>query len=59
MAIRTGYLKKEMEGLLVASQSQAMRTNALKGKIDKSQKSSLCRLCHQKSKMADHILSEY
>ena len=29
------------------------------GKIDKSQKSSLCHLCHQKSEMVYHILSKY
>ena len=39
--LRTGYLKKETEGLLVAAQNQALRTNAIKAKIDKSQENSL------------------
>lgn len=44
--LRTGYLKKEPEGLLVAAQSQALRTNAKKAKINKSQENSLCCQCH-------------
>lgn len=33
--LRTGYLKKETKGLFEAAQSQALRTNAIKAKIDK------------------------
>ena len=44
--LRTGYLKKEPEGLLVAAQSKALRTNAIKAKINKSQENSLCCQCH-------------
>ena len=44
--LRTGYLKKEPEGLLVAAQSQALRPNAIKAKINKSQENSLCCQCH-------------
>ena len=53
--LRTGYLKKETEGLLVAAHIQALRTNAIKGKIDKSQEKSLRRLCHQKNETVNHI----
>ena len=56
--LKTGYLKKETEGLLVAAQSQTLRTNAIKAKIDKSQENSLCRLCHQKNETVNHIVSE-
>ena len=33
--IRNGFLKKETEGMLFAAQKQALRTNLIKGKIDK------------------------
>ena len=33
-----GHLKKSIEGLIVAAQSQLIRTNAIKAKIDKSQR---------------------
>ena len=48
--LKTGYLKKETEGLLVAAQSQTLRTNAIKAKIDKSQENSLCRLATRRTK---------
>lgn len=53
-------IPEERDGRVVGGlpESGTERTNALKAKIDKSQKSSLCRLCLQKSKMVDHILSE-
>lgn len=56
--LRTGYLKKEPEGLLVAAQSQALRTNAIKAKINKSQENSLCCQCHQNNETVNHIVSE-
>ena len=56
--LRRGYLKKETKGLLVAAQSKALRTNAIKVKIDKSQGNSLCRLCHQKNETVNFIVSE-
>ena len=33
--LKKGELKKESEGLLTAAQEQALRTNAIKAKIDK------------------------
>ena len=56
--LRRGYLKKETKGLLVAAKSKALRTNAIKVKIDKSQGNSLCRLCHQKNETVNFIVSE-
>lgn len=56
--LRKGYLKKKTTGLLVAAQSKALRTNAVKVKIDKSQGNSLCRLCHQKNEMVNYIVGE-
>ena len=35
--LRNGTLKRETESLMFAAQEQAIRTNVIKGKIDKSQ----------------------
>ena len=40
-------LKRETESLIVAAQNQSIRTNLVKGKIDKSQGDSLCRACRK------------
>ncbi len=50
-------LKKETEGLLIAAQDQALRTNYVKHKIDKDPSSPLCRMCHQKPETIDHVTS--
>ena len=50
-------LKKETEGLIIAAQDQALRTNMIKFKIDKTSPSPLCRLCRKKGETVDHILS--
>ncbi len=51
-------LKKETEGLLIAAQDQALRTNYVKNKIDKVPGSSpLCRLCRSHNETTDHILN--
>ena len=50
-------LKKETEGLIIAAQDQALRTNYVKHKIDKDPVSPLCRLCKDKNETVDHILS--
>ena len=55
--IESGMLKKETEGLLVAAQDQALRTNAIKVKIDHQKGSELCRLCGQKEETVDHLVS--
>ena len=57
--LRTGFLKKETEGFLVATQSQALEVNAIKAKIVKSQENSRCRLCHQKNETVKYIVSEW
>ena len=40
--IRTGELKKETEGLIFAAQDQALRTNAVKARIENKNVSSKC-----------------
>lgn len=53
----TGTLKKETEGLIVAAQDQALRTNCIKVKIDKQVGSPMCRLCGSKEETVDHLVS--
>ena len=43
--LRNGFLKKETEGLILAAQEQALRTNLIKYSIDKTLETPLCRLC--------------
>ena len=43
--LRNGFLKKETEGLNLAAQEQALRTNSIKYSIDKTSETALCRLC--------------
>ena len=47
--LKNGQLKKETEGLIIAAQDQALRTNAIKHNIDKTGETPLCRLCKEKS----------
>ena len=52
-------LKVETEALIFSAQEQALRTNYVKFNINKSVDSPLCRMCSQKSKTLNHILSEF
>ena len=51
-------LKVETEALIIVAQEQALRTNYVKFKIDKSVYSPLCAMCNQKGETINHILSE-
>ena len=42
----------------MAAQTQSLRTNTIKAKIDRSQKDSLCRMCRQKDETVNHLLGE-
>ena len=42
--LRNGFLK-ETEGLILAAQEQALRTNSIKHSVDKTSETPLCRLC--------------
>lgn len=55
--LSAGELKKETEGLIMAAQDQALRTNAIKAKIDKTTADSKCRLCKEKEETVDHLIS--
>ena len=54
--IRTGELKKETEGLIVAAQDQALRTNAVKARIENQNVSSKCRMCGSHDETVQPIL---
>ena len=51
-------LKVETEAMLCAAQEQAIRTNYVKHKVDKTAQSPLCRICDKKSESISHIVSE-
>ena len=57
-----GNLKKEIEGLLMAAQDQALQTNLIKAKIDKSLYDTLydtkCRMCKEGDESVTHIISQ-
>ena len=56
--LREGKLKKQTESLLTAAQDQALRTNIIKAKIDKTSDCSLCRLCKEADETVTHIASQ-
>ena len=56
--LRKGDIKKETEGMILAAQEQALRTNAIKANIDKQNVSALCRMCHQKEESVNHVICE-
>ena len=51
-------LKRTTEGLIMAGQKQAIRTNNTKAKIDKTQENSKCRMCGKAEQRVNHVLSE-
>ena len=56
--LRKGNLKRETESLLIAAQDNAIRTNHIKARIDKTQQNSKCRLCGDGDETINHIISE-
>ena len=56
--LRNWSLKCETESLIFAAQEQAIRTNVIKGKIDKSQEQTKCRMCSKADETINHIVSE-
>ena len=49
-----GNLKKETEGFLMAAQDEALRTNAIKVKIDKQEGDVRCRMCKDREETVAH-----
>ena len=56
--LRKGTLKKETEGMLMAAQDQALRTNAIKSRIDKQDVSPICRMCGKREESIAHVVAE-
>ena len=56
--LRKGNFKRETESLLIAAQNNAIKTNHIKGRIDKTQQNTKCRLCDDRDKTINHIRSK-
>ena len=56
--LRKGNFKRETESPLIAAQDNAIRTNHINGRIDKTQQNSKCRLCVDRDETINHIISE-
>ena len=56
--LKDGSLKRETESLIFAAQEQAIRTNYIKCKIDKTQELSTCRMCGSSGETIHHILND-
>ena len=56
--LRKGNLKRETESLLIVAQDNAIRTNHIEVRIDKTQQNSKCRLCSDRDETINHIISE-
>ena len=54
--LQKGNLKRETESLLIAAQNNTIRTNHIKGKIDKTQQNSKCRLCNDRDETINHTI---
>ena len=56
--LRKGNFKRETESLLIAAQNNAIRTNHIKSRIDKTQQNNRCRLCGDRDETIIHIINE-
>ena len=56
--LRKGNFKRETESLLIAAQDNAVRTNHIKARIDKTKKYSKFSLCGDWDETINHIISE-
>ena len=56
--LRKGNCKRETEFFQIAAQNNAIRTNHIKTRIDKTQQNSNCRLCGDRDETINHIISE-
>ena len=55
---RKGNFKRETESLLIATQNNAIGTNHIKTRVDKTEQNSKCRLCGNRDETINHIISE-
>ena len=57
-SLRKGSFKRETESLLIVALDNAIRTNHIKARIDKTQQNSKCRRCGDRDETINHIISE-
>ena len=50
--------KKRKQNLLIAAENNAVRTNHIKARIDKTQQNSKCRIYGDRDEIINHIISE-
>ena len=55
---RMGKIKRETESLLIAAQNNAIRTDHIKVKIDKTQQNSRCELFGDRDETTNHIINK-
>ena len=53
--LKKGRLKKETEGIIMAAQDQALRSNSIKRIIDKQNVSAKCKMCGEGDETVSHI----
>ena len=58
MWLRKGNFKREKESLLIAAPNNAVRTNHIKARTDKTQQNSKRRLYCDKDETINHIISK-
>ena len=56
--LKKGNFKSETESLLIRVQNNVVRTNYINARIDKTEENSRCKLCGDKDKTINHIISE-
>ena len=55
---KKGNLKRETKSILIAAQNNAIWTNHIKVRIDKTQQNSRCRLCGDRDDTINRIIKE-
>ena len=59
VSARTGaFARSAVLSLLIAAQNNAIRTDHIKARIDKTQQNSKCMLCGDRDETINHIISE-
>ena len=58
-AIEKRCLKRTIKALPMATQKQAIRTNNIKAKFDKTQENSKYKMCGKAEESVNHVLSKY
>ena len=56
--LRKGNFKRKTQSLLIAAEDNAVRTNHIKARIDKTQQNSKCRRCGDRDQTINLIISE-